>query len=93
MTRLRKILNSYKSKVVKIVKAVKDNVNHPTHYTQGKIECIEAIAEATKQLQGIEAVATANVIKYVWRWKSKNGIEDLQKAQWYLNHLIKQIQK
>ena len=88
MTRMKNILSSYKKVDVK-----KDSVNHPSHYTQGNIECIEAIAEATKQLQGIEAVATANVIKYVWRWKSKNGIEDLQKAQWYLNHLIKQIQK
>lgn len=88
MTRMKNILSSYKK-----VDAKKDTVNHPSHYTQGNIECIEAIAEATKQLQGIEAVATANVIKYVWRWKSKNGIEDLQKAQWYLNHLIKQIQK
>ena len=88
MTRMKNILSSYKK-----VDAKKDAVNHPSHYTQGNIECIEAIAEATKQLHGIEAVATANVIKYVWRWKSKNGIEDLQKAQWYLNHLIKQIQK
>jgi len=88
MTRMKNILSRYKK-----VDAEKDTVNHPSHYTQGNIECIEAIAEATKQLHGIEAVATANVIKYVWRWKSKNGIEDLQKAQWYLNHLIKQIQK
>ena len=88
MTRMKNILSSYKK-----VDAKKDIVNHPSHYTQGNIECIEAIAEATKQLHGIEAVATANVIKYVWRWKSKNGIEDLQQAQWYLNHLIKQIQK
>jgi hypothetical protein len=85
---MKNILSSYKK-----VDAKKDIVNHPSHYTQGNIECIEAIAEATKQLHGIEAVATANVIKYVWRWKSKNGIEDLQQAQWYLNHLIKQIQK
>ena len=83
MTRMNKILSSYKK-----VDAEEDTVNHPSHYTQGNIECIEAIAEATKQLQGIEAVATANVIKYVWRWKFKNGIEDLRKAQWYLNHLI-----
>jgi hypothetical protein len=88
MTRMKKILSSYTgSKAVKHTGAG-DNVNHPSHYTQGNIECIEAIAEATKQLQGIEAVATANVIKYVWRWKFKNGIEDLRKAQWYLNHLI-----
>ena len=49
-------------------------------------------AEVTKQLQGIEAVSTANVIKYLWRWKFKNGLEDLRKAQWYLNHLIKEVE-
>jgi hypothetical protein len=87
MTRLRKILNSYKSKVVKIVK---DNVNHPSHYTQGAIECIDAIKEATKGLFGIEAVCTGNIIKYVWRWKFKNGVEDLRKADWYLQRLIKE---
>jgi hypothetical protein len=90
MTQLRKILNRYKSKVVKIVKAVKDNVNHPSHYTQGAIECIDAIKEATKGLFGIEAVCTGNIIKYVWRWKFKNGVEDLHKADWYLQRLIKE---
>jgi len=87
MTRLRTILNRYKSKAVKIIK---DNVNHPSHYTQGAIECIDAIKEATKGLFGIEAVCTANIIKYVWRWKFKNGVEDLRKADWYLQRLIKE---
>jgi hypothetical protein len=87
MTRLRKILNSYRSKAVKVIK---DNVNHPSHYTQGAIECIDAIKEATKGLFGIEAVCTANIIKYVWRWKFKNGVEDLRKADWYLQRLIKE---
>ena len=90
MTRLRQILNSYKSKAVKIVKVVKNNVNHPSHYTQGAIECIDAIKEATKGLFGIEAVCTGNIIKYVWRWKFKNGVEDLRKADWYLQRLIKE---
>lgn len=91
MTRLKQILNSYKSKAVKIVKAVKDNVNRPSHYTQGAIECIDAIKEATKGLFGIEAVCTGNIIKYVWRWKFKNGVEDLRKADWYLQRLIKEV--
>lgn len=65
-----------------------DNVNHPSHYTGGKIECIDALEAATVDLQGIEAVCTANAIKYLWRHKSKNGIEDLQKARWYVNKLI-----
>ena len=64
-----------------------DNVNHPTHYN-GKFECIDIIEDITKDLVGIEAVCTANAIKYIWRWKHKNGIEDLRKAVWYLNKLI-----
>lgn len=69
-----------------------DNVNHPQHYTQGGIECIEAIKAATTGLLGIEAVCTANAIKYLWRWKYKNGIEDLQKAQYYLRRLIEEVE-
>lgn len=65
-----------------------DRVNHPSHYTSGKVECIDAIESATINLLGIEAVCTANIIKYVWRWKQKNGTEDLKKAQWYLERLI-----
>lgn len=67
---------------------MKDNVNHPIHYTQGGIECIDALASATINLTGIEAICTANAIKYLWRWKQKNGIEDLKKAVWYINRLV-----
>jgi len=88
MTRLKKILNSYTgSKKVKHTGAG-DNINHPSHYTQGKIECIDAIEESTKGLLGIAAVCVANVIKYIWRYKFKNGTEDLKKARWYLDKLI-----
>lgn len=66
-----------------------NEVNHPAHYCQGGVECIDAIEAATTNLTGIEAVCTANVIKYIWRWKQKNGVQDLQKAQWYLNRLLK----
>lgn len=66
-----------------------NEVNHPAHYCQGGIECIDAIEAATTNLTGIEAVCTANVIKYIWRRKQKNGAQDLQKAQWYLNRLLK----
>lgn len=65
-----------------------DNVNHPSHYTQGGVECIEALKAATENLKGIDAVCTANAIKYLWRWKEKNGVEDLEKAKWYINRLI-----
>lgn len=66
-----------------------DPIN-PDHYKTGKVECIDALEAATVNLTGIEAVCTANVIKYLWRWKQKNGVEDLRKAAWYLEHLIKQ---
>lgn len=65
-----------------------DMVNHPQHYCTGKIECIDAIEAAVSELSGLDAVCTANVIKYVWRWKHKNGSQDLRKAQWYLEKLI-----
>ena len=71
--------------------AKNDNVNHPSHYTQGNVECIDAIKAATVGLTGIEAVCTANAIKYCWRWKEKNGAEDLDKAIWYIQKLKKEI--
>ncbi|GIO90761.1 sigma-70 family RNA polymerase sigma factor [Paenibacillus lactis] len=65
-----------------------DPVNHPLHYTRGDIECIDAIEAATAGLSGPEAYSTGAAIKYLWRWKYKNGREDLQKAAWYVNRLI-----
>ena len=64
-----------------------DNVNKPEHYTQGNVECIDAIESATTGLTGIVAVCIANVIKYVWRFGRKNGIEDLDKADYYLQRI------
>ena len=69
-----------------------NNINHPAHYCQGGIECIEATKAATIGLMGMEAVCTANAIKYLWRWKRKNGTEDLKKARWYLDRLIKEVE-
>ena len=65
-----------------------DMVNSPAHYTKGDIECIDAIAEAVKQLRGMEAMCTGNAIKYLWRWRYKNGTEDLKKAVWYIQRMI-----
>lgn len=70
---------------------VPDNVNSPRHYTAGKVECIDALEAATQGLEGIEAVCTANAIKYLWRWKRKNGTEDLKKARWYINKLLGEL--
>lgn len=66
-----------------------DNVNHPEHYmSESGIEVIDVIDAFTEDLEGPEAVYTANVIKYICRWKKKNGLEDLEKAKWYLDRLI-----
>lgn len=67
-------------------------VNHPEHYNPGALETINVIEEYTKDLTGIEAFDTANIIKYVCRWKRKNGVEDLRKLVWYANHLINHIE-
>ena len=69
-------------------------VNHPAHYQSEKgIEVIDVMEVFTEGLSGIEAVDTSMVIKYICRWKQKGGIEDLQKAEWYLNHLINHISR
>lgn len=66
-------------------------VDHPSHYS-GSIEAIDAIAAATAGLTGVEAFDTGNALKYLWRWKRKNGVEDLNKAVWYIQHLIKHLE-
>ena len=87
--------NVYKSVVekTKIKTEEKERVNHPDHYNQGGIECIDAIESATIGLEGVEAFYTGNIIKYIWRWKYKNGIEDLKKIQFYLNRLIGYLER
>lgn len=75
-------INKYNSTVCN------DPVNHPSHYTQGGIECIEAIEAACTGLTGDEGYYVGQVIKYIWRWKHKNGLQDLEKAEWYLDRLI-----
>ena len=70
----------------------RDMVNHPSHYTQGGIECIDAIKAAVVGKTGIEAVCVANVVKYLWRYEEKNGMEDVKKAEWYIKHLINELE-
>lgn len=61
-----------------------DTVNHPAHYTQGTIECIDYILD--KKMDYLEG----NIVKYITRYKNKNGVEDLKKARWYLDRLIQE---
>lgn len=64
-----------------------DEVHHPAHYTQGSIECIDAI-KAVLGKEGAIAFCKGNVMKYVWRCDLKNHLVDLKKAQWYLDKAI-----
>ena len=70
-----------------------DVVNKPRHYNQGGIECIDALKAATVSKTGIEAVCTANAIKYLWRYEEKNGVEDVKKARWYIDRLIRELEE
>jgi len=63
-----------------------DMVNKPPHYNKAGIECIDAIAAATEN--GFEYYLQGNIMKYLWRYRYKNGVEDLEKARWYLDKLI-----
>ena len=75
------------------VNANKDMVNHPSHYqSESGLEVIDVIKAFTSNLTGIEATDTGNVLKYMCRWKNKNGVEDLKKAKWYLEHLIDNVE-
>lgn len=66
---------------------INDKVNAPSHYTNGSIECIDAI-KAMLSVDEYTGFLRGNILKYQWRYKHKNGVEDLRKAQWYTNKLI-----
>ncbi len=69
------------------------NVNKPVHYNQDSgIECIEAI-RATLGPKGFQAYCKGNVMKYLWRYEYKNGLEDLRKAQVYLNWMVESLEQ
>ena len=69
------------------VEPTNDAVQHPSHYTQGGVECIDAI-RASMNADGFCDYCKGNIIKYIWRWRDKGGVEDLRKASVYLNWLI-----
>lgn len=68
-----------------------DMVNHPSHYTQGGVECIEAL-KASMSAEEFRGYLKGCNMKYMWRYRLKNGLEDLKKAQWYLNRLIRELE-
>ena len=68
--------------------AANDPVNHPPHYASGGIECIDAI-EASMSPEEFQGYCKGNLIKYTWRYRDKGGLQDLHKANWYPDRLIK----
>ena len=71
----------------------KEMVNHPDHYqSKNGLEAWDVIEAFTSDLNGVEAFDTGNIIKYICRWKKKNGLEDLKKAKRYLDHLINHVE-
>jgi len=64
-----------------------DMVNHPKHYNESGIECIDALEAMLGD--GFKSYLQGNITKYLWRYRYKNGTEDLKKAEWYLRKLIK----
>lgn len=76
-----------------MVENSESRVVHPAHYqTSNGLETIDVMEAFTEDMAGYEAVCTSNVLKYICRWKKKNGIEDLKKAEWYLKRLIEHIE-
>ena len=69
------------------VKFISEKVNSPSHYTNGSIECIDAM-KSMLSIEEYVGFLRGNVFKYQWRYKEKNGVEDLRKAQWYMSKLI-----
>lgn len=64
-----------------------DMVNNPPHYTQGGIECIDAM-EAAYGTEAVIMFCMCNAFKYQWRFNAKNGREDILKCQWYQNKMV-----
>lgn len=71
-----------------------DPVNHPSHYTAGGVECLDAIRAALTGYQdAFRGFLAGQIIKYVWRSPLKNGLEDLKKARFYLDRMIQETEK
>ena len=75
-------------KIIKAAPPENDPVKKPGHYTYGRFECIDIIEDILADASGPEAFLIGNAIKYLWRFRHKNGTEDLEKARWYLDRAI-----
>lgn len=70
---------------------MEEKVYHPSHYQHGNYECIEVLNDVLSNLNGIESFCIGNAIKYLWRFKDKNGVEDLEKCKWYIDYLVNNV--
>lgn len=70
-----------------------DMVNHPSHYTSGSIECIDALEAMIESWEDpVAAFLAAQTVKYIWRLPFKeNPVQDAEKAEWYLKRLREHI--
>ena len=69
-----------------------DPVNHPSHYTEGEIECIDAL-ESALGVEGFRGYCIGNAMKYLWRYNNKGGLQDLSKSEWYLARAKQHMEK
>lgn len=87
------ITKSMARKAVKAVMEARDMVNHPPHYNNSDAKC----SKCQKQIECIDITRhmsfnQGNAVKYLWRFQDKSGLQDLKKARWYLDDLIKQME-
>lgn len=75
-------------RIMENVRILNDAVNHPEHYTNGDIECKDAIRSALGDELYTDGFCRGNAIKYLWRYVHKNGIEDIEKARFYINEIL-----
>ena len=69
-----------------------DPVNHPSHYTEGEIECIDAL-ESALGVEGFRGYCIGNAMKYLSRYNNKGGLQDLSKSEWYLARAKQHMEK
>lgn len=67
-----------------------DSIN-PNYYNKGNVECIDAMESAVIGKPPDEAIYVANIIKYLWRYESKGGLQDVQKAAQYMDRLLQKL--
>lgn len=64
------------------------DATNPDYYKHGNLQCIEVVG----CFANTQDLCVGSIIQYLWRWRGKNGLEDLQKARWYLDKLIADVE-